>query len=68
MKPLLLCEAYALLLYFFACKKTDAIPAYQEGGLLNARFNQPNGIGIDDNDYLYISDMGNRRIRKITPY
>ena len=43
-------------------------PGYQEGGLLNARFNQPNGIGIDDDDYLYISDMGNRRIRKITPY
>ena len=32
----------------------------------DARFNQPTGITVDKNGNLYILDMGNNRIRKIT--
>lgn len=32
----------------------------------DARFNQPTGIAIDKNNDIYILDMGNNRVRKIT--
>ena len=31
-----------------------------------AKFNQPNGIGVDGNGVVYIADMGNNMIRRIT--
>jgi sugar lactone lactonase YvrE len=36
-----------------------------DSNLLDARFNTPSGIAIDENDNLYISDTGNNCIRKI---
>jgi sugar lactone lactonase YvrE len=32
-----------------------------------ASFNHPNGITVDKNDNIYVADMGNNKIRKITP-
>ena len=32
----------------------------------DARFNQPTGIAVDKNNDLYVLDMGNNRVRKIT--
>ena len=32
----------------------------------DARFNQPTGIAVDKNNNLYVLDMGNNRVRKIT--
>jgi sugar lactone lactonase YvrE len=32
-----------------------------------ARFNQPNGIAIDANGYIYVADYGNHRIRRVSP-
>lgn len=32
----------------------------------DARFNQPTGVAVDKNNDIYILDMGNNRIRKIT--
>lgn len=33
-----------------------------------AKLNSPNGITLDSNGYLYISDSGNNRIRMVDPY
>ena len=38
-----------------------------DGTNANARFNNPKGIVVDENDNLYVSDTGNSTIRKITP-
>jgi ribosomal protein L27 len=40
---------------------------YAEGNGTNAQFNQPKGLAIDDSGILYVTEAGNRRIRKITP-
>ncbi len=37
------------------------------GNALQARFNQPVDLAIDAQDNLYVADMGNHRIRKISP-
>ncbi|MBS1563342.1 MAG: IPT/TIG domain-containing protein [Bacteroidetes bacterium] len=39
---------------------------YVDGNGTDARFNQPTGVAIDKNGNLYILDMGNNRVRKIT--
>ncbi len=36
------------------------------GHALNAELNHPNGVALDNNDNLYISDCFNHRIRKVT--
>lgn len=39
-----------------------------DGGLaINAALNQPNGVFVDKNGYIYISDFGNNVIRAVTP-
>ncbi len=32
-----------------------------------ARFNGPKGLALDANDNLYVADIGNNRVRKVTP-
>jgi len=41
-------------------------PGYQDGPRLDARFNSPTNICIDDAGNLYVSDFLNHRIRKIS--
>jgi len=38
-----------------------------DGAGANARFTNPTGIVVDSAGNLYVSDSGNRAIRKITP-
>lgn len=40
---------------------------YWDGSLLNARFNQPEGMVFDAWGNLYVADRSNNRIRKISP-
>ena len=42
-------------------------PFFKEGARENASFNGPQGIAIDLDNMLYISDTGNNTIRRITP-
>jgi len=39
---------------------------YVDGMGTVAKFNQPDGLAIDENDNVYVCDTGNYRIRKIT--
>jgi sugar lactone lactonase YvrE len=39
---------------------------YIDGLGSDSRFNQPTGIAVDKNNDLYVLDMGNNRVRKIT--
>jgi hypothetical protein len=39
---------------------------YAEGTGSSARFNGPTGIAVDRNDNMYVLDMANNRVRKIT--
>jgi len=45
----------------------DGIAGDRDGTGEEARFNEPNGIAIDSAGNLYVTDFGNRRIRKLTP-
>ncbi len=45
----------------------SAISGYGEGTGVNARFNTPAGINVDSDGNVYVSDLGNYAIRKITP-
>ncbi len=40
---------------------------YQEGSTTEARFSYPKALALDSKGNLYVADMVNRRIRKITP-
>jgi hypothetical protein len=40
---------------------------FQDGNVSVAKFDQPNGICIDPQGNLYVTDYNNNRIRKITP-
>ncbi|WP_445713509.1 T9SS type A sorting domain-containing protein [Flavobacterium sp.] len=42
-------------------------PGNQDGQGVNAKFNTPLGMAIDNFDNLYIADTGNNKIRKIDP-
>lgn len=43
------------------------ILGYADGPGTTATFNQPYGIAIDKNDNIYVAEVGNHTIRKITP-
>lgn len=43
----------------------ELIGAYKDGVGENAQFNEPTGIALAEDGYLYISDTGNQRIRKV---
>jgi len=40
---------------------------FQDGTGANAQFNYPYGIAVDTNGTVYVADLGNHRIRAITP-
>jgi sugar lactone lactonase YvrE len=40
---------------------------FTDGVSVDAKFNRPSGIAIDDQDNLYVADQFNNRIRKVTP-
>lgn len=40
-------------------------PGYKDGDPLDAEFNQPWGIGLDKDDFIYIADKQNHCIRKL---
>lgn len=42
-------------------------PGFSDGAGTDAQFHNPSGIAIDGEGNLYVSDLGNNRIRKITP-
>jgi sugar lactone lactonase YvrE len=46
--------------------KTSSFVPYADGIGVNARFNGPYGIIADSSGNLYVTDVGNNRIRKIT--
>lgn len=41
-------------------------PGYVDGDLVSARFNKPRSFAVDLNGNVYVADMHNRAIRKIT--
>ena len=44
-----------------------SVPGNEDGQGVNAKFNTPLGMAIDNFDNLYIADTGNNKIRKIDP-
>lgn len=45
----------------------DGTAGYQEGPKETARFFRPFGIAVGPEDALYVTDLGNHRVRKIAP-
>jgi len=45
----------------------ELIGAFADGRGEQAKFNEPQGLAIDDEGNLYVADTGNQRIRKVTP-
>ena len=43
------------------------LPGFRDGKGIEARFDTPSGIAVDQEDNLYISDQNNHSIRKISP-
>ena len=43
------------------------LPGYADGAGANARFGRPTGMAIDGEGNLYVSDDGNKTLRKVTP-
>lgn len=41
-------------------------PGFQDGDLAGAMFHQPQGVAIADNGDLFVTELGNNRIRRIT--
>lgn len=44
----------------------DGTHGYVDGNAANARFDQPRGVCVDTQGNIYVVDLGNRRIRKIS--
>ncbi len=44
----------------------SGISGSADGTGVNATFSKPSGLGIDDNDNIYVADIFNHKIRKIT--
>ncbi len=42
-------------------------PGYADGAGSNAKFNSPNGIACDSAGYLWVADLDNYRVRRISP-
>ncbi len=45
----------------------NGTPGFQDGPALDAQFNEPTGVAVDDQGNIYVTDRGNHRIRKISP-
>jgi DNA-binding beta-propeller fold protein YncE len=45
----------------------DGTPGYLEGPRLSARFFRPYAIAVGDDETLYVTDLGNHKLRKIAP-
>jgi DNA-binding beta-propeller fold protein YncE len=41
-------------------------PGFQDGDLAGARFRRPQGLAIADNGDIFVTEIGNNRIRRIT--
>jgi DNA-binding beta-propeller fold protein YncE len=41
-------------------------PGFQDGDLASAKFRQPQGVAIADNGDIFVTEIGNNRIRRIT--
>lgn len=46
---------------------TPGLSGFADGNGAAARFNMPSGIALDGNGNLFVGDMNNNRIRRITP-
>eukprot|EP00242_Pyramimonas_sp_CCMP2087_P007612 CAMPEP_0198214324 /NCGR_PEP_ID=MMETSP1445-20131203/40487_1 /TAXON_ID=36898 /ORGANISM="Pyramimonas sp., Strain CCMP2087" /LENGTH=341 /DNA_ID=CAMNT_0043889461 /DNA_START=309 /DNA_END=1331 /DNA_ORIENTATION=+ len=45
----------------------ESEPGYKDGKGAEAEFNEPHGLAIDDKGNVFVADMGNKCVRKITP-
>lgn len=61
-----------LLLSVFSCSKFELLAGSEKEGFINgtvieAKFDNPTSMAVDDNSNLYVVDQNNKVIRKITP-